>query len=102
MCMVSVVGTIGADMFKQQGIHHSIASNGVTRAEFEALRQDVEMLKAVLIAAKKVDAETGQADCEREAKVALLRQIAEAVGVSLDEAFGDRHTLVIDDPNATW
>lgn len=57
----------------------------ITKAEFDALKREVEELKKLLTAAKAFDAATGQPDCEQDEKVALLKRIAELVGVDLDE-----------------
>lgn len=62
-------------------------SNPVTRAEFEALKRDLEELKKVLVAAKKYDDATGQPECEQEEKVALLKRLAKLTGVDIDEVF---------------
>ena len=61
------------------------APTGPTSQEFDALRKEVQELKELLIHAKKFDEATGQADCETEEKVALLRRIADIVGVDISE-----------------
>jgi hypothetical protein len=57
----------------------------VNREEFDALKRDVEEMKALLKRAKEYDERTGQADCENAEKVALIRKVAELVGVDLRE-----------------
>lgn len=59
----------------------------ISRLEFELLKQEVENLKTLLIKAKKYDEETGQKDCQMDEKVAILKKIAEVVGVDLTEIF---------------
>lgn len=59
----------------------------VSRAEFEALKKEVEALKELLLAAKKYDEATGQPDCHMDEKVALIKKVAEAVGINMDEVF---------------
>lgn len=59
----------------------------ISRAEFEALKKDVEEMKALLIRAKEYDEKNGEPDCEMDAKVALLKQVAKFVGVSLKEVW---------------
>jgi hypothetical protein len=59
----------------------------VPRAEFEALKAELESLKRLLLAAKRYDAETGQRDCEDAEKVALFKRLAELVGVDMAEVF---------------
>jgi hypothetical protein len=60
----------------------------VSRAEFDALKRDVEEMKALLKRAKEYDERTGQPDCEMDEKVALLRKVADMVGVNLDDVLG--------------
>lgn len=90
MCSVSAVGDIYSRQLPQ--IHQFINGPGLTaptRAEFEALKKDVEEMKRLLKRAKKYDDETGQPDCEMEDKVALLKKVAEMVGVDLSEIWGE-------------
>ncbi|VDM10415.1 unnamed protein product [Wuchereria bancrofti] len=58
-----------------------------TKQEFEQLKKEVEDMKKLLIRAKEYDEKTGQPDCEMEEKVALLKKVAELVGVDLSEIF---------------
>lgn len=60
----------------------------VTRDEFEELKRTVEEMKAILLKAKEYDERSNQPHCEQEEKVALLKKIAELVGVDLTEVFG--------------
>ena len=60
-------------------------NNGPTREEFNALKRDLEALKKLLEAAKKLDEETNQPHCEHEDKVALIKKMAELVGVDLKD-----------------
>jgi hypothetical protein len=57
-----------------------------TREEFDKLKVEIEELKKLLIAAKEFDENTGQKDCEAEDKVALLKRIADALGVDISAA----------------
>lgn len=59
-----------------------------TKAEFEALKREVESIKELLKKAQKYDEDTGQPDCEKDEKVALLKRIAEVVGVDLADVLG--------------
>lgn len=63
----------------------NIPNNGPTREEFEALKKDIEALKELLKAAKKFDEETNQPHCEHEDKVAIIKKMAEIVGVDLKD-----------------
>ncbi len=53
-----------------------IIREGVSQADFDALKKEVEELKKLLIAAKEFDARTGQPHCEMDAKVKLIKEIA--------------------------
>jgi hypothetical protein len=55
----------------------------ISREEFDALKRDVELIKEMLIAAKKYDEKNGEPECETEEKMELLRKIAKVVGVEL-------------------
>lgn len=59
----------------------------VTPAEMAALRREMEELRKLLLAAKAFDAATGQPDCEEEEKVALIKRLAEIVGVDMTDVF---------------
>lgn len=56
-----------------------------TKAEFDALKRDVEELKELLKAAKAIDEYLGEPDCENDEKLAVLRKVAELVGVDLED-----------------
>ena len=101
MCMVSMVSEPFATKWEPYTVfpnttqipgypykYGTISFDHVPRAEFDALRNEVRELKDLLIAAKRFDERTGQPDCEDDSKVAILRKVAEAVGVDLDEVFG--------------
>jgi hypothetical protein len=62
----------------------------ISRAEFEALKREIEELKQLLTAAKKFDEATGQKDCEMEDKVRFLKQMAKHLGVDLSDVFDAR------------
>lgn len=59
----------------------------ISRDEFEALKKEVELMKGLLIRAKLYDEENKEPHCEMDEKVALLKKVAEAVGVDLSEIF---------------
>lgn len=61
---------------------------GVSQDEFNALKRDVEEMKALLLRAKEYDERNGEPACEMEEKVALLRKVAALVGVDLSDVFG--------------
>ena len=57
----------------------------VSKVEFDALKKEVEHMKALLIKAKLYDEKNNEPDCEVEDKMKLLREIAKVVGIDLDE-----------------
>lgn len=95
MCMVSNIGDDWAGKFPQKFPQFDpppmsapfIIPSQVSRAEFDALKKEMEELKKLLLAAKKFDQATGQPDCEMEQKVKLIKAIAEMVGVDLTDVF---------------
>lgn len=60
---------------------------GVSKDEFDKLKKEMEELKKLLEAAKIFDEATGQPDCEMDEKVALIKKVAEAVGVDMSKVF---------------
>ena len=62
--------------------------DNITREEFDQLRRDVLEMKELVKRALKYDQDTGQPDCENEKKIALVRAVAEAVGINVDDVFG--------------
>lgn len=117
MCVVSMVGDHFSDKFKQPGyddllkrikeqwqqpifpiqtpltdtsitITNSIST--VTKQEFDALKKEVEDMKALLKRAKIYDEQNNEPNCEMEDKVQMLKKVAELMGVSLDEIFGHK------------
>lgn len=73
-----------------QGANQFSLTPGITREEFNALKNEIEEMKKLLIAAKEEDKKNGAPDCEMEEKVKVLRAIADLVGVNLDEVFGKK------------
>ena len=57
----------------------------VSRVEFEALKKEVEEMKALLKRAKEYDEKNNEPNCEIEEKMAMLRKFADAVGIDLDD-----------------
>jgi len=97
MCAVSALGDHYGQRFQQPQYQHWLNNPGyagavpaeyVHKHEFEALKREVEEMKAILKVAKKYDEDTGQADCHMDEKVVLLKKVAELVGVDLSEVFG--------------
>lgn len=61
--------------------------NGVPREEFDKLKREVEELRELLKAAIKFDKNTGQPDCHNDEKIALLKAMAKALGIDLQDVF---------------
>lgn len=68
---------------------YTIPTDGPTRAEFDALKKEMEELKQLLLAAKKYDEATGQPDCEMEDKVKIIKDLAKMVGVDFEQVFSN-------------
>lgn len=93
MCIVSMIadhyrdkwypnipstGTASADWEK-------IFNPPATRKELEELKEEVEELKKLLARAKAYDEQNKEPNCEMEDKMKLLKAVARAVGIDLDE-----------------
>lgn len=101
MCVVSYVGDTFRDRFpgKHPWYVPTVSPptptfqeiiSGISRAEFDALKKEIEELKRLLKNAKEIDELTGQPDCEMDSKVDFIKKIAEAVGVDLEDVFGKK------------
>jgi hypothetical protein len=96
MCMMSAVGDSWRETAPNRWPNIPMTPNPtfvfnpsfVTKEEFDALKSEVEELRALLRAAKAFDEATGQPDCEVDEKVELIKRVAEAVGVDLEDLFG--------------
>ena len=95
MCVVSNIGDYWNKRVPEDypwvipSITHpdAITNNFVSREEFDKLKRDVEELKKLLLAGKEFDEKTGQPHCEHEDKIALIKKIAELVGVDMKDVF---------------
>jgi|ERR1041385_1011158 len=98
MCVVSMIGDHYRNKWYPQGPAPTvppqpyiwpvtITQSGPTQAEFDKLKKEVMEMKDLLTRAKVYDEITGQKNCEMEDKIAVLRKVADLVGVSLDEIF---------------
>ena len=94
MCAVSMIG----DHYTQKWQQGAGGAGGFgttqivypppSREEFDALKKEVLDMKELLKRAKEYDEKTHQKDCETEQKLELLRQVAKAVGVDLEDVLG--------------
>lgn len=64
------------------------AQNAALRAEVDKLKNDFANLVKLLKLGKALDEATGQPDCEMDEKIELIRRIADAVGVDLEDVLG--------------
>lgn len=100
MCYVSYVGDDYRDNFPKRWPHivpqvppwtedpwKTVPVVPVTQEDLQKLKEEIEALKNMLKAAKIYDEKTGQKDCEMENKIEFIRQIADMVGVSMDDVF---------------
>ena len=64
-----------------------IPSIQISKQEFDDLKKEVELLKGLLKKAKIYDEENNEPECELDSKIQFLKQVAEWVGVDLEEVF---------------
>lgn len=86
MCTVSMIGDHYSDKWNQpkyQPIFTNISN--ISKEEFDALKKEVEEMKELLKKAKIYDEKNNEPNCEMEDKIALLKKIAELVGVDLKD-----------------
>lgn len=62
----------------------------VTKEDFDSLKKEVLEMKELLKRAKIYDEQNGEKDCQQEEKIALLRRVAEAVGINLDDVLPEK------------
>lgn len=96
MCAVSMIGDYYQTKWNSYGPNTAVPNaipgwttpiTSPSQYEFDALKKEVEQMKELLKRAKKYDEDNGEPNCEMADKVAVLKRVAELVGVSLDEIF---------------
>ena len=93
MCTVSMVGDSFNERWKNQDLTNNNPifnpiKSGMTpeeKQEFEDLKKEVLIMKDLLIRAKIYDEKNNEPHCEKEEKIALLKKVAELVGVDLKD-----------------
>jgi hypothetical protein len=99
MCTMSMIGDhyrekwqylpgIYQSPLQEPFVQQQFGQPQVSRAEFDMLKREVEEMKALLKRAKKYDEDNGEPNCEMDEKMAILRKVAEMVGVNLDDVIG--------------
>jgi hypothetical protein len=59
-------------------------SDRISKEDFDELKREVLELKDWIIRAKQYDIDNNEPECELEEKTALIKKIAELVGVEID------------------
>ncbi len=86
MCTVSMIGDHYSHKWGQPDYQHLFTNiPQINRAEFDALKKEVEEMKALLKRAKIYDEQNNEPHCEMDEKMAMLRKFSEAVGINLDD-----------------
>ena len=99
MCVVSMIGDHYSDKWRDRypirpdpigwpWPNQTVTDEQVSKREFDALRKEVEEMKALLKRAIKYDEVNHEPHCEVEEKMELLRRVANAVGGNLDDIIG--------------
>lgn len=97
MCVVSMVGDHYQDWWKDLKPHiqkgYQYFPQEVSKAEFEALKKEVEQMKELLRRAKIYDEKNNEPNCEIEDKMKFLKEVARLVGIDLDEVLNKKNLL---------
>jgi len=89
-----MVGDFYRDTWQPKPWFHNFGTSGggvtlqlpsITREEFDELKRQVLEMKELLKRAKDYDERNGEPECEVDDKMELLRKIAAAVGVNIDD-----------------
>lgn len=64
-----------------------VINSGVTKEEFEAFSKEFLELKKLVQAALEFDKNSNQPHCEVDEKVAIVKKVAEQLGVSMEDVF---------------
>ena len=102
MCVVSMVGDHYHDKwrpyFQPQPLNpqpipmdwEKLFNPPPTKAQFDALKKEVEDMKELLRKALEYDKKNNEPHCEIEEKMAILKAVAKGMGVDLNEIFKDK------------
>lgn len=67
------------------GSQQRTIATGPSQIDFDNLKKEVEEMKELLRKAKVYDEENNEPNCEIEEKMTFLREIADMVGIDLDD-----------------
>lgn len=92
MCVVSMVGDHFNEKWKDKNFQFPNLGgypplSVIQAGELEELKKEVREMKLLLLRAVEYDKRNNEPACEMEEKVALLKKVAELVGVSLEDVF---------------
>lgn len=91
MCVVSMIGDLYTDKWSNSSypsIFDKINTGNDTKEEFESLKKEVLEMKKLLEKALEYDKKNNEPHCEVEDKIAILKKVADLVGVNLTKEFG--------------
>lgn len=100
MCVVSMITDHYREKWDQPGLwplhdpiptwpYETTVPLGPTKQQFDDLKKEVLEMKELLKRALKYDADNNEPHCEMDEKVKLVKEVASAVGVSLEDIFPD-------------
>lgn len=93
MCVVSMVGNYYQDKWNpiiERFPNLPKFEGNITREEFLELKKEVSEMKELLKRAVEYDKKNDEPSCEQEEKVKLLKLVANAVGVDLQDVFSSQ------------
>lgn len=91
MCVVSMIGDHYKDKWSSppyNDFFKKINTPEVSKVEFDSLKKEVLEMKELLKKALEYDKKNNEPHCELDEKVAILKKVADLVGVDLSKEFG--------------
>jgi hypothetical protein len=74
--------------------HPFIVPAPPSKEELDKLKREVDLMKELLVSAKKYDQDNNEPECEIDEKIEKLKAIASIVGISLDDVFVSKRPAV--------
>lgn len=94
MCVVSMIGDHYSNKWGNPppGLYTKpyVPADKEILKQLAELKKEVLEMKELLKLAIEYDKRTNQPDCENEEKIKVLKDVADMVGVSLDDVFKDQ------------